>query len=52
MEPRPNDIALRTIDFDNYPEGFQEVLDECLDYLPEEAREAALINFIRAYVLY
>ncbi len=52
VDTRPEDIALRPIDFDNYPEGFQEVMDVCLDYLPEAEREGALMGFIRAYFLY
>ena len=52
MDARLNDIALRPIDFDNYPEGMEEVLRECFDNMPEESREAALIAFIRTITLY
>ena len=52
MDPKLNDIACRPIDFDHYPEGFEEVLEECFDHLPEDQREAAFLTFIRTYVLY
>lgn len=51
MEARYNDIALRPVSFE-YPEGYQELANEMFDNLPEEERDAALLAFIRAILLY
>lgn len=46
-----NDIMQMLIPYDD-PDGYQKVMDECFDHLPEEDRAAAFEGFLQIITMY